>query len=83
MKYVFLLATVAGVYFFLIHKAPVAPVVEAVTQQEAAPLTTGPRGAPAASPGNSTVSSDPLKRPFDRTNAVLEQVKQRNGNGEF
>ena len=24
-----------------------------------------------------------LKRPIDRTNQVLEQVKSRNGNGEF
>ena len=83
MKYVFLLATVAAVYFFLIHKAPVAPVVDEVTQKEVAPLTSGPRdpsAALAATPGGHT---NALKRPIDRTKEVLGQVKQRNGNGEF
>ena len=87
MKYLFLLATVGGVYFFLIHKAPVAPVVAAVTQQEAAPLSTGPRGntAPEATPeaGTPAPHTDFLKRPIDRTKEVLDQVKGRNGDGEF
>jgi hypothetical protein len=80
MKYVFLLITVALVYLFLVRKAPVAPAVKEITQQEVAPLTTGPAGAPAASP---TQSTNALKRPIDRTKEVLNQVKQRNGNGEF
>lgn len=80
MKYVFLLIMVALVYLFLVRKAPVAPVVKEITQQEAAPLTNGPAGAPASSPAQSTNS---LKRPIDRTKEVLNQVKQRNGNGEF
>jgi len=82
MKYVFLLTTVAVIYFFIARKAPVAPVVKEITQQEAAPLTSGPAGAPstAATPGEHTNS---LKRPIDRTKEVLNQVKQRNGNGEF
>ena len=76
MKYVFLLATVAAVYFFLSHKAPVAPVVAEVTQKEAAPLTTGPRdpsAALAATPGEHT---NALKRPIERTRAV--RFKKRN-----
>ena len=83
MKYVFLLATVAAVYFFLAHKAPIAPVVGEITQKDAAPLTTGPRdpsAAVAAAPGAHT---NALKRPIDRTKEVLGQVKQRNGTGEF
>ena len=48
MKYVFLLATVAVVYFFGAHRLPVAPVVAEITQQEAAPLTTGLRSGPAS-----------------------------------
>ena len=77
MKYLFLLATVAIVYFVLARNTPVNSVKEAVTQSEAAPLTTGPREpAPPAATGS-------LKAPFDRTHAVLEQVKARNGAGEF
>jgi len=86
MKYLFLLATVGAGYFFLLHKAPVAPAVQAVTQQEAAPLTTGPRGntdpAPAAAAAPAP-QSNYLKRPIDRTREVLGQVAARNGNGEF
>ena len=79
MKYVFFLATVAAVYFFLAHRAPVAPVVAEITQKEAAPLTAGPRNPPVAA----TEHTNALKRPIDRTREVLGQVKQRNGTGEF
>ena len=82
MKYLFLLATVGAGYFFLLHQAPTAPAVQAVTQQEAAPLTTGPRGN--TEPATASVpQSDFLKRPIDRTKEVLGQVAARNGNGEF
>ena len=76
MKYVLLLLGLVAIYWFLIRSAPVAPAVQAVTASEVAPLTTGPRET--AAPAGSA-----LKRPMDRTNAVLDQVKQRNGNGEF
>ena len=77
MKYLFLLAAVAVVYLVLARNSPVAAVQEAVTASEAAPLTTGPRE-PAAPAATSS-----LKAPLDRTHAVLEQVKARNGAGEF
>ena len=77
MKYLFLLATVAVVYFILARNTPVHSVKEAVIQTEVVPLTTGPREpAPPA-------ATSSLKAPLDRTHAVLEQVKQRNGAGEF
>lgn len=82
MKYFFPLATVGAVYFFLIRQAPVKPVVEAVTQSEAAPLTGGPRAGSAPAPG-ADAHTDPVKEPIDRTVHVLDQVKQRNGDGEF
>ena len=77
MKYLFLLATVAIVYFVLARNTPVHSVKEAVIQSEVAPLTTGPRE-PAAPAATSS-----LKAPLDRTHAVLDQVKARNGTGEF
>ena len=81
--FVFLLATVAAVYFFIIRKVPIAPVVAEVTQQEAAPLTAGPKNPPSAAPAAPAVRTNSLKRPIDRTHEVLNQVKQRNGQGEF
>jgi hypothetical protein len=83
MKYIFLLVTVAAVYFFLIKQSPVKHVVSEMTQSEVAPLTTGPRGGETPAPGSPARASDPLKRPIDRTREVLKQVKQRNGDGEF
>ena len=77
MKYLFLLAAVAVVYFVLARNTPVHSVKEAVIQSEAAPLTTGPREPAAPAATNS------LKAPLDRTHAALEQVRKRNGDGEF
>jgi hypothetical protein len=77
MKYLYLLAGVAVVYFVLGRQSHVAPVVQTIVASEAAPLTTGPR-AEASAPGTNS-----LKNPIDRTHAVLEQVKARKGNGEF
>jgi hypothetical protein len=65
MKYVFLLAGVALVYFVLIRHAPISTVKDTMVHPEAAD------------------SGMNLKRPIDRTNAVLDQVKTRNGDGEF
>ncbi len=72
-----MLLAVAAAYFILGRKVPVTTVTKTVTAQEVAPLTSGPRTP--ATPAESSA----LKRPFDRTNAALEQVKQRNGAGEF
>jgi len=83
MKYIFLLATVAVIYFFWARQAPVAPVVAEITQQEAGPLTTGPRNPPAAATPAPAERTNSLKRPIDRTREVLNQVKQRNAAGEF
>jgi hypothetical protein len=76
MKYVLLLIGLVVIYFLLARSAPITPAVQAATGSEVAPLTTGSR-ADAAPAGTA------LKRPIDRTHAVLDQVQQRNGNGEF
>ena len=65
MKYVFLIAGVALVYFILIRHAPVSQVKDAIVHPEAADTRIN------------------LARPIDRTNEVLDQVKTRNGDGEF
>ena len=80
MKYLFLLAAVAAAYFLLARNTPAVAVAKAVTASEAAPLTTSPR-APAAAPAEARTNA--LKSPIDRTHAVLDQVKPRNGAGEF
>ena len=74
MKYLAILAAIAAAYFLLARDLPVEPVKQAIVQSEAAPLTQGGR-----TPDGVTA----LKRPLDRTQAVLEQVKARNGDGEF
>lgn len=76
MKYLAVLAVLVIVYLLLAREAPVAEVTEAMAQSEAAPLVQGPREV--APPAGSA-----LKRPIDRTQAVLGQVKARNGDGEF
>lgn len=75
MKYLALLAMVAVVYFVIARQAKVTQVKEAVTASEAAPLTQGSREV--------TPATNSLKRPLDRTHEVLNQVKARNGDGEF
>lgn len=76
MKYLAVLAVLAIVYLVLARQAPVADVTEAMAQADAVPLAQGAREvAPAA--------TSSAKRPIDRTNAVLQQVKERNGDGEF
>lgn len=76
MRIVALLIVVLAVYLYFARQSPVAPVVEQITAQEVVPLTTGPRA------GVPTGSSS-AARPFQRTDAVLQQVQQRNGDGEF
>lgn len=77
MKYLFLLAVVAIVYVVLARQTPVAAVTAAVTASEVAPFATGQRDpAPPA-------ATSALKRPLDRTHAVLDQAKARSGAGEF
>jgi hypothetical protein len=76
MKYVVLLLGIAVIYLILMRSAPIAPAVQAATAQEVAPLTTGPRETTAP-------ASTALQQPLDRTRAALDQVKQRNGDGQF
>ena len=76
MKYLALLVTLVVIYLVLARQTPVAEVKEAMVQSEVVPLSQGAKDP--ALPANSS-----LKRPIDRTNEVLSQVKARNGDGEF
>lgn len=79
-----LLLGVALIYFIFVKSSPVAEVTKEVTSAEAAPLTTGPRETNAAAPSAAgQAAHDALKKPIDRTRAVLDQVKKGNGNAEF
>lgn len=77
MKYLALIGVVAVIYVVFIRVSPVKEVSDAVTQTEAAPLVSPARPAEAAPVSNS------IKRPLNRTHQVLDQVRGRNGNGEF
>lgn len=87
MRYVAILAVVAIVYFVLVRRSPVAEVKEAVAQTEVQPLTQGPKPAAAPAAGQTAAAPAPassgIRRPIDRTHAVLNQVKGRNGGGDF
>jgi hypothetical protein len=75
MKYLWLIAAVAIVYFVLARQAPVTAVQQSVSQAEVAPLTSGSREVPPAKTA--------FKQPFDRTHEALHAVEKRNGTGEF
>ena len=70
MKYLFIMAVVAAAYLVLGKQAPVQPVKAALSNAEAAPLVAGSH--PVTAPEGSA-----LKRPLDRTHAVLEQQSAR------
>ncbi|HEX8311393.1 MAG TPA: hypothetical protein VF614_08760 [Chthoniobacteraceae bacterium] len=76
MKYLFLLATLVVGYYLLSRDTPVTAVTETLAETKAAPNIS-------ATASGTTSPSNALKRPLDRTNATLDQVKQRNGAGEF
>ena len=75
MKYLWLIAAVAIVYFVLARQAPVTAVQQSISPSEVAPWTTGSREVVPAKTA--------FKRPFDRTHEALHVVEKRNGTGEF
>ncbi len=76
MKYLSVLGALVIICILLTRHSPVSGVQQAVAEADAiAP----PATAPAPSPSAGTA----LKQPIDRTKAVLQQVKARNGDGEF
>jgi hypothetical protein len=64
---------------FLLILAVIAALYVLVVRKPAAPLA-----APvSAAPTPASEVSAALKRPLDKTHDALEQVKKRNGDGEF
>jgi hypothetical protein len=85
MRVVAILMVVAVVYLILSRNSPVGTAVEAVKEADAVALSTGPKAPPTAMPPATAAapSSSGLRSPIDRTHSALDQVKQRNGAGEF
>jgi hypothetical protein len=77
MRFIAVLAVLAVIYLLLTRRSPVESAKEAAAQTEAIAPTPRP-AAPAAAPAPTA-----LRRPVARTRDVLDQVKQRNGAGEF
>ncbi|MDQ3623443.1 MAG: hypothetical protein M3463_13300 [Verrucomicrobiota bacterium] len=72
MKYLAVLVVLGIIYFVVARSSPVKEVERAPAQ----PLL-------ASSPAPSVDKSNVLKRPIDRTRAVLDQASERNKGGEF
>lgn len=91
MRIVALLIVVAIVYLVIARRSPVAPAVDLGEAKENAPVaastqpnrTVYPPAAAKAPAGQPAQPSSGLRQPLDRTRSVLDQVKGRNGNGEF
>jgi hypothetical protein len=94
MKFLSLVAVVAIVYF--VYGKRLAPdnnqsVNHAMSEfDKTAPANAGSTAASGAQASGAPTqtsaqpqSTSNIRRPIDRTRAVLEQVKARNGNGEF
>ncbi len=77
MKYLALLGALVVICLVLTRQSsPVAGVQQSMAEADAiAP--------PSIAPAPSPTAGAALKQPIDRTKAVLEQVKARNGEGEF
>jgi hypothetical protein len=84
MRFVALLIVIAIICLVLTHRGPVSSVPEAMREADA---VTHPAATTAAPGPTATVQPAPqsagLRAPLDRTRAVLGQIKQRNGGGEF
>lgn len=82
MRFVALLVVLAIIYVAWSRRGPVTSVDEAMKEADAVaeatprhpPTAFPPKAAAAASPGQ---PSSGLRRPIDRTRAVMDQVQQR------
>jgi len=84
MKLVSLLVGMAIVCLLVVKRAQPSQVAEAMREADAVvqPVkSTSAASTPAGAAANTP--STGLRAPLDRTRSVLNQVKQRNGNGEF
>jgi hypothetical protein len=82
MKFIALLLGMAIICVLVVKRAQPSQVAEAMREADAVvqPVSNAPTTPlPAAANRNTTG----LRAPLDRTRSVLDQVKQRNGNGEF
>ena len=82
MKFVGLLVAMAIIGMLVVKRAEPSQVGEAMREADA---VVQPVNAGTATPRTAAASPAPsgLRAPIDRTRSVLNQVKQRNGKGEF
>jgi hypothetical protein len=76
----------AIIYLVMTRRGPATSVDKAMQEADAVTQTATPwpkTVLPPATAAPATASSGGLRAPIDRTRAVLNQVKGRNGNGEF
>jgi len=77
MKYLALLGALLVICVLLTRQSPVSGVQQSVAEADAVAPPTSVVPAPSPTAGAA------LKQPIDRTKAVLERVRERNGDGEF
>jgi hypothetical protein len=85
MRFVALLVVVAIIYAVWSHRVRTGSVTEAMKEADAVaaqPVAQATTIRPAAS-AQPASSPSGLRAPMDRTRAVLNQVRQRNGDGDF
>jgi hypothetical protein len=86
MRYVALLIVVAIIYFAWSRRGPVTSVDSAMKEADAVAATATPYPAtvyPPAQPAQTGQPSSGLRRPIDRTRAVMDQVNQRAAESSF
>jgi hypothetical protein len=79
MRFVAIIVVLAIIYIVFTRMGPVTSVSEAMKEADAVEPVVAPTATPwAATKAQPARQSSGLRRPLDRTRAVLKQVRQRN-----
>ena len=83
MRIVSLLVVVAIIYVVMARRGagPMSSTQQAMKEADAVMAT--PAGGTAQAPAAPPAANSGMRAPIDRTRSVLEQVKKRNGAGDF
>jgi hypothetical protein len=85
MRFLGLVAVLAIIYYAYSKRVAPGPnsVDSAMTEFAQTAPATSTNVSQTAAPQPSAPATSTVRRPIDTTRSVLEQVKKRNGNGEF